>query len=396
MADIFSSLDLRVLLDGETDTDSPGSEDLLTTLRKAVEGLLILTFGTGVTGTVTGIAETVLTDTANFTASAHVGHTVVITSGDAKGYKYAITSNTVDALTCNGVTMQSDGVAIADEYIILRDLITNQDGHDHDDVNSKAVVNVATNAIGNTEMDDDAIHRAELYTTTEEESAAIAAGNEDTFYPTSISIYGFFPALKCSLAQASDIQLSGGGDDALSTSYDYRIHIDNTAASQETYYAQWGYVRACYDQLWFFLLQDKTTGEIIRAKKLPDHPCVGTPGATPEDIPHPWVFQGNDVFDPDKHNILIYVPTEAEEKQIRKRAQTDGSSPLQVVNELYTLDEAEEADPYWPTDPVTVDLVRDFDAVGCSREGKLVETRAVIPTPSARGLSVIHLKPRKE
>jgi hypothetical protein len=138
-AEIFTGIDaLRLVLETETDKDSPDNETTYGAIRKAVECLFLILLGTGVDGTVTAIAETVLTDTGNFVASAHLEHTLVMTSGAAKGHAYTIDSNTVDALTCTGDTMVSDGVQIGDSYVILHDLKTSV-GHTH---NAKDAPNV--------------------------------------------------------------------------------------------------------------------------------------------------------------------------------------------------------------------------------------------------------------
>jgi hypothetical protein len=139
-AEILTGLSvLRMILDTETDGNSPVAAVTYDQLRKQIEALFLLVFSTNVTGVVTGITETVLTDTSNFASTnCHAGHTLVYTSGNAKGNAYTIDSNTTSALTCTGDTMVSDGAAIGDYYIILYDLKVNADGHDHDGVNTKA------------------------------------------------------------------------------------------------------------------------------------------------------------------------------------------------------------------------------------------------------------------
>jgi hypothetical protein len=71
-------------------------------------------------GQVTGIAETILTDTGNFVLNAYAGGFIKMRSGSAQGNVYKVDSNTVNALTCEtGTTMVTDGVAINDYYEVI-------------------------------------------------------------------------------------------------------------------------------------------------------------------------------------------------------------------------------------------------------------------------------------
>ena len=129
---------LRTILASETDANSPGSEELLGQMRENWEALVMLLIGTDISGTVTSITETILTDTGqSMDVDRHINHTLVITSGDAIGNMYTIDDNDATTLTCTGDTMVTDGVAIGDTFMILYDLKVNQDGHDHDGDNSK-------------------------------------------------------------------------------------------------------------------------------------------------------------------------------------------------------------------------------------------------------------------
>lgn len=132
---------LRTILSTETDADSPVSEELMSQFRENWEALVLLLLGTGITGTVTSITETVLTDTAqSYDVDTHINHTLLITSGDAIGNMYTIDDNDATTLTCTGDTMVTDGVAVGDTFAILYDMKVNQDGHDHDGDNSKEAV----------------------------------------------------------------------------------------------------------------------------------------------------------------------------------------------------------------------------------------------------------------
>lgn len=132
---------LRMVLDSETDADSPDNETTYKALREMIEILYQLMVDTGDSGTVTTIAETVLTDSgASFDTDEHNGRTLLMCSGDAKGNFYTIDDTASTTLTCTGDTLVSDGVAIGDDYKVLYDIKTNSDGHDHDGVNSKSAI----------------------------------------------------------------------------------------------------------------------------------------------------------------------------------------------------------------------------------------------------------------
>lgn len=146
MADIFKGLSyLRMILDTETDFDSTVGEELKSQIRENIEALLILLAGTGVSGSATSDPPNdttgVLTDTAqSFTADSHNGKTLVMTSGLAKGNAYTIDDTTATTLVCTGDNLYADGVRSGDSYLVLYDVKTNTDGHDHNGVNSKEVV----------------------------------------------------------------------------------------------------------------------------------------------------------------------------------------------------------------------------------------------------------------
>lgn len=75
-------------------------------------------------GKVTGIAETVLTDSGSFTTDQYNGGFIKILSGSAKGKAYKVTDGTVDTLTVKDMdgtaaTMVTNGVAINDFYEVV-------------------------------------------------------------------------------------------------------------------------------------------------------------------------------------------------------------------------------------------------------------------------------------
>jgi len=152
MADLFDNplSALSFALKADTDADSPTSQALMDKLRKGIETLIELCFGTGDSGTATSDpSETVLTDTAGgYTADEHNGRVLFILSGNAAGNTYTIDDMTSTTITCTGDTLYTDGVRSGDEYLILYDIkkTRSEAGHVHDGVDSA----LTENALGRT------------------------------------------------------------------------------------------------------------------------------------------------------------------------------------------------------------------------------------------------------
>lgn len=75
-------------------------------------------------GQVTGIAETILTDTGNFTTDQFNGGFLKMLSGSAKGKAYKVTDTTTNTLVVkdmdgSAATMSSDGVGANDYYEVV-------------------------------------------------------------------------------------------------------------------------------------------------------------------------------------------------------------------------------------------------------------------------------------
>ena len=138
MSDPFDNVNsLRIILEGETDADSPDSEELLSQIRENWEVLLILFSYTGDSGTATeNPTETVLTDDgAAYDADEHNGRSLVIIDGNAAGNIYTIDDTAATTLTCTGDTLLADGVLSGDAYKIFYNL-KNTVAHTHDGVDS--------------------------------------------------------------------------------------------------------------------------------------------------------------------------------------------------------------------------------------------------------------------
>lgn len=135
-----------MLLDTETDDESPVDEELMSQIRENPEVLFLLLFWTGASGTLTSDPPNDTTgwcvDTAaGFTDDEHNGHTIVFLDGTDKGSFYTIddTEAANNRVECAGDNLYSAGVRSGDPYIILYDIKANSDGHDHDWVNSKGL-----------------------------------------------------------------------------------------------------------------------------------------------------------------------------------------------------------------------------------------------------------------
>ena len=228
---IFTGIDaLRMVLETETDADSPDNETTYGAIRKAIEVLFLLLLGTGDSGTATSDPPDnttgVLTDTgAAYDVDEHNGRTLLITSGNARGNIYTIDDTAATTLTCTDDNLYSDGVRSADDYVILYDTLVNTDGHDHDDVNSKPVMGVA----------DDAITQSELKISTGSVSTTTA---EEKLLPG--GLYGFYPQVKKTGGGTMGASITAGY-----TSSTYTTNIRLTVnATGGTAYAQQSYVSA--------------------------------------------------------------------------------------------------------------------------------------------------------
>ena len=367
-AEIFTAISaLRMVLDSETDADSPDNETTFAAIRVAIESLFLILLGTGVTGTVTGIAEEVLTDTTNFVDSAHLEHTLLMTSGDAKGNMYTIDSNTTSALTCTGDTMDSDGVAIDDTYVILYDCKTNT-GHTHDAKNAKSVdladdsVNsehYAAGSIDEEHMSDNSVDQNALKcsfgsgTTTSESGEAISINAE----------YSFLYQLKNADANNTYVGWNKTGTVATyagvnsGTTYGLDVWI-STHSTLATGTIGWYYVTASGETHWVFILKDKATGKYLSMWQAPDHPCFGS-GGKPLLKPHPF---GS--YDPAKHEIIVVNPVMEEVRDIMLGMPVESEEEadkdfLEVVNQYYQIDET--VSPAWPKMLVTTGLPKTKD-----------------------------------
>lgn len=93
--------------------------NIITNIRTRYRVAILMTNESIWTGTVTGLTDTVLTDSGSgWTSSDYIARMIVFTSGSIKGRSYVITANDATTLTCAGATMSSDGGS-TDDYKII-------------------------------------------------------------------------------------------------------------------------------------------------------------------------------------------------------------------------------------------------------------------------------------
>ena len=273
-AEIFTALSaLRLILNTETDADSPDNETTFAAMRVAIESLFMILLGTGVSGTVTTIAETVLTDTGNFVDSAHLEHTLVMTSGDAKGNMYTIDSNTVNALTCTGDTMVSDGVAEDDDYVILYDIKTST-GHTHNAKDAKNI-DLADDSVDSEHYVADSIDEEHYAPSSVNLTALKSSGGSavstlanDARLDVTMQDYCFFPNMGSDLNSYFSVWMYGT---IAASNYTGQFSIFNENASPRNYSIYWRYITAS-DEPFIYAVRDKGTGTVIGVWSCEDPP----------------------------------------------------------------------------------------------------------------------------
>jgi len=355
---IFTGIDaLRMVLETETDANSPDNETTYGAIRKAIETLFLLLIGTGDSGSATSDPPDnttgVLTDTgAAYDVDEHNGRTLLITSGNARGNIYTIDDTAATTITCSGDNLYSDGIRSGDDYVVLFDVKVNTDGHDHDDVNSKPVVGVAAGAIT----------QSELSTSTVECSQAYGGANH--YAVTGAGSYAFWPQVKETGDGGLDVHPASNFS---GSTYTTSVYISYAGAGSGSGYAQFRYVTASGEIFWLFILRDKNTKEILCSSASPDHCSFGN-GGKPELVPHPFV----DVYEVDgklyfdgmndgtREVEVICINPDNQELLNIKNATGSGSgnvpdrSLLQVVLEDYDIDDSVR--PSYPDASVTVGL----------------------------------------
>lgn len=377
MSDPFSNVNLlRIILESETDADSPGSEELMSQIRENWEVLTMLAFYTGDDGTATSDPPNdttgILTDTgATYDVDEHNGRSLVMIDGLAAGNVYTIDDTTATTLVCTGDNLYADGVRQNDAYKVFYNL-KHTSAHTHDDVDSVAVTGVAPGAITQSEL---ATSIGSVSNQSTQVSAILPGGE-----------YGFYPQIKAEDGFGSrEVLASISIDGASGTS---TVYITNIAIGNEGAY--WGYARQRYitssgEIHWIFIKRDKITKAFKSMYEAPDHPCFGN-SSKPLIVPHP--FPG---YDEAKYEIIVINPSKEEVEEMKERGLEEAEDLpdrdiLRVIIDEYEIDETTEPD--WPDIPVTVGLPRNFDLL--PRGSKVTPIKKIIPKP--KGIKTAKLK----
>lgn len=394
MSDPFDSVNLlRIMLEGETDADSPDSEEMESQLRENWEVALILSHYTGDSGTATeNPAEEVLTDDgAAYDADEHNGRSLVIIDGNAAGNIYTIDDTTATTLVCTGDTLLTDGVLSGDAYKIFYNL-KNTVGHTHDDVDSPYVV-----------LADAQVVQAKLATSQGEVTDSTAGASTHTLPGGE---YGFYPQTKSTWDDTSNFLLATNPGAAYVTNIQITNNQGNGSAGTSA--AQQRYVTASGEVYWVFILRRVSDKMIFGMWQAPDHPCFGN-GGKPNLLPHPFV----DVFEVDGRmyktttthatgepvhtdevvEIIVINPSkeliaEMQAKRIVDSEDEPDKSLMDIMVEEYNIDETKEPD--WPDIPVTVGLPPEWEEKQMGE--KIVPIKKIIPKPAYVKTASLKLK----
>lgn len=267
---------------------------------------------------------------------------------------------------------QTDADSVIDEILMealrqnqihleqwLGDGYTAAKDHDHDDVNSKAVVLLPAGTVD----------QAALKTTTGEASTAIAfsvitlVGGEWAFFPQVKNVGG---------APSEAVRFFVQGDFTQS-SYATRWGIG--APNGGTSYAKTRYVQASGKDDWLFLLYDGSIDKIISGWYAPDHPCYGQ-GGNEIEIPHPFVGP----IDPGLSILLIDNSIINELKSKRRR----NRGILEIINDEYTIDFSPVKPIYKEREIIEIDHFGDMSGEIISKlnAGYIKKRRIVTDLPA--------------
>ena len=387
MSDPFDNVDLlRVILEAETDADSPGSEELMSQIRENWEVLTILFGYTGDKGSATeNPSETVLTDDgAAYDVDEHNGRSLVIIDGLAAGNIYTIDDTAATTLTCTGDTLLADGVRSGDEYKIFFNL-KNTSAHTHDDVDS-AIVVLADNQVTQVKMADDAIGQAELNIARQSQSNDIAQETDHKFTLTG-GEYCFRPTAK---GETTDVQWGASvGETGLTAAFATVVMMyNNNGGAARFGYVDHSYVQASGEVYWIFILRDKITKINIGISACSDHPCFGQ-GGKPNLMPHPFLYNFDDAI----HELIVINPTDEQVLEMQKKCSVESEDLpdrclAEVIMDEYVVDDTIEPD--WPDIPVTVGLPPEWEEKPIG--AKIEPIKKIIPKPNYIKTAELKLK----
>ncbi len=230
------------------------------------------------------------------------------------------------------------------------------------------------NIIEHDQMSNNAIHQAELYTTT----AEVNTSSSNNLTLTG-GTYIFYPQVKTQNTGAItfDSRLANYASNP-PVSYVSNVYL---SASSGLAYAQARYVRSSGHINWYYLLRDVKTKKIIASSIAKDHPCYGN-GGKPELMQHPFLSVytvNNKQYIGDDINIIeveILVHNLSDEMYIYcvdESVIADNLIPdksiLEILSSNFILDDNDQ--PEWPKDEVIVGLPRH--AINENGEKEVIE-----------------------
>jgi len=242
-------------------------------MRVAIESLFMILLGTGFDGTVSGISTTTITHAdAAQVVDAHNGRTTLMTSGACKGNFYTIDDGAAQTLIHTGDDLEADGVAIGDTFVVLFDIKTNLDGHDHDTINAKGIV------LGNDTVDSqhyvadsiDTEHYAPASVNTTAVKTGTGTTSGDCTGGSEVEItmqdYCFFPHTYGVIA---DMRMNPSNTSAANYIGMFCFYVDGVTT--RAYNAYWRYITSS-DEPFVYSIRDKATGEIVAVWACEDPP----------------------------------------------------------------------------------------------------------------------------
>jgi len=323
-AEIFTALSaLRMVLNTETDADSPDNETTFAAIRVAIESLFIILLGTGFDGTVSGISTTTITHAdAAQVVDVHNGRTTVMTSGACKGNFYTIDDNAAQTLIHTGDDLEADGVAIGDTFVVLYDIKTNT-GHTHDDVNA-ANIDLADDSVDSEHYVADSIDEEHYAPSSVNLTALKSSGGSavstlanDARLDVTMQDYCFFPNMGSDLNSYFSVWMYGT---IAADNYTGRFSIFNENASPRNYSIYWRYITAS-DEPFIYAVRDKGTGTVIGVWSCEDPP-PGYWGLSEK----PVDFEPPMIYTPALKNveeIVLFKYPKAGYKELMDRSKTD-------------------------------------------------------------------------
>ena len=327
----FNSTGYRAILETETDSSSPGSEELLSQLRENDETLLLAIFGAETSGKLSLNPSSRTTGMVyanmSWTTGLHNQRLLMMLSGQARGNLYKInrTLSASSVITTSGGNVWdggnifADGARSSDRFRVMHNFFRSTNGgwHDHDGINSPQVV-----------LADDQITYPKLKTATGTASGALAALANVAI---TMQDFCFTPNIYVQYADRAWVS----GIEASNADYVGRFSIEEHGDGGTNYAAYWRYVTAS-DEPFIYAIRDKKTGDIVHLWTC-DDPPVGYWGLNekPDDFIPPIILtskkHGVDIMKGMDEIVLFKQPKEMI-CEVLMEARINKKQPHEVIN----------------------------------------------------------------